>query len=223
MTMIPGVSIEQIIVTGGVLAVAAIIFAESGLFIGFFLPGDSLIFTAGFLISQQVLHFNIWLLCLILFAAAILGDTVGYEFGRHYGRRLYKKPDGKIFKKEYLHRAEKFYSEHGRVAIVLARFVPIVRTFAPIVAGISKMPYRHFIAFNIIGAAGWTFGVTLAGYYLGNWFESMGLGIDTVLLPTIAIILIVSFMPIVITALKNPATRAAIKNWFKKLFHKDKK
>lgn len=218
--MIPGVEITDIIVGGGILAVAAIIFAESGLLIGFFLPGDSLIFTAGFLVSQHIFHFNVWLLCLILFVAAVLGDTVGYEFGKHYGRKLYKRPDGKIFKKEYLHRAEKFYEEHGRMAIVLARFVPIVRTFAPIVAGISKMTYHHFISFNIIGAAGWTFGVTLAGYYLGSWFESMGLGIDTVLLPAIALILFVSFLPIIITTLRNPATRTAIKNWFKKIFRK---
>lgn len=147
--MIPGISIDQVIVGGGVLAVAAIIFAESGLLVGFFLPGDSLIFTAGFLISQHVFKFDIWLLCTILFLAAILGDTVGYEFGKHYGRKLERRPDGKIFKHEHLVRAEEFYTKHGKAAIILARFVPIVRTFAPIVAGASRMTYHHFIASNI--------------------------------------------------------------------------
>lgn len=195
--MIPGISIDQVIVGGGVLAVAAIIFAESGLLVGFFLPGDSLIFTAGFLISQHVFKFDIWLLCTILFLAAILGDTVGYEFGKHYGRKLERRPDGKIFKHEHLVRAEEFYTKHGKAAIILARFVPIVRTFAPIVAGASRMTYHHFIASNIIGAAGWTFGITFIGYFLGKEFERLGLSIDQVLLPVAAVVILISFLPFV--------------------------
>lgn len=195
--MIPGVSIDQVVVGGGVLAVAAIVFAESGLLAGFFLPGDSLIFTAGFLVSQHVFQFNIWLLCGILFLAAILGDTVGYEFGKHYGRKLEKRPDGRIFKRKYLLQAEEFYVKHGKAAIILARFVPVVRTFAPIVAGASKMTYHHFIASNIIGAAGWTFGITFAGYFLGKEFDRLGLSIDQVLLPVIMVIVLISFLPVI--------------------------
>lgn len=219
--MIPGISIEQLIIGGGVIAVAAIIFAESGLLIGFFLPGDSLIFTAGFLISQNIIHFNVWLLCLILWIAAVLGDSCGYEIGHRYGRKMFQKKDGKLFKKEYLKRAEDFYEKHGAVAIILARFVPIVRTFAPVVAGIGKMTYRHFIAFNLIGAGLWTFGVTLLGYYLGNWFTAMGLGVDQVLLPAICIILFVSVLPAIIGILKSKQSRDAITKSIKGLFRKN--
>lgn len=221
--MIPGISIEQLIVGGGIIAVAAIIFAESGLLIGFFLPGDSLIFTAGFLISQNIIHFNIWALCLILWLAAVLGDSCGYEIGKHYGRKLFQKKDGKLFKKAYLKKAEDFYERHGAAAIVLARFVPIVRTFAPVVAGIGKMTYRHFITFNLIGAGLWTFGVTLLGYYLGHWFTSMGLDVDQVLLPAICIILFLSVLPAIVGVLKNKSSRQAIAVQVKKIFHRDKK
>ena len=201
--MIPGLSVQQIILSGGVAAIAAVVFAESGLLIGFFFPGDSLLFTAGFLVSQKLFHFDIVALCLILFAAAAFGDTVGYEVGKHYGKRLTGKPDGKIFKQRYLQQADAFYVKHGRKAIVLARFVPIVRTFAPIVAGISKMPYRKFIAANLIGAALWSCGLTLGGYYLGRQFDRWGIGIDQVLIPTVLVIIVVSFLPIVIHMLLN--------------------
>lgn len=201
--MIPGLSVQQIILSGGVAAIAAVVFAESGLLIGFFFPGDSLLFTAGFLVSQKLFHFDIVALCLILFAAAALGDTVGYEVGKHYGKRLVGKPDGRIFKQRYLKQADAFYVKHGRKAIVLARFVPIVRTFAPIVAGISKMPYRKFIAANLIGAALWSCGLTLGGYYLGRQFDRWGIGIDQVLIPTVLVIIVVSFLPIIIHMLLN--------------------
>jgi membrane-associated protein len=224
--MIPGISIESLIVGGGIIAIAAIIFAESGLLIGFFLPGDSLIFTAGFLISQGVVDFNIWILCAILFVCAAAGDSVGYEFGHKVGRRLFKKKESKVFKPEHLATAEKFYEKHGGKAIILARFVPIIRTFAPIVAGIGKMTYRHFLAFNLIGGFIWTFGVTLLGYFLGNWFTSMGLGVDQVLLPAIVLILLISVAPMIIHILKDKKSRDAVfgqvKIVFDRIFKKKK-
>lgn len=208
--MVPGISIEQLIVAGGVFAVAGIIFAESGILIGFFLPGDSLIFTAGFLVSQNIFDINIWWLCSILAVAAIAGDSVGYEFGNHYGRKLFNKKDGRIFKASHLVAAQRFYEKHGSITIVVARFIPIIRTFAPIVAGIANMTYRHFIAYNIIGATAWTFGVTLIGYYLGHWFTSIGLGIDQVLLPAIALILFISVLPAIIHLIANKKSRTML-------------
>ncbi len=154
------------IVRAGIFLVAGIIFAESGLLIGFFLPGDSLLFTAGFLASQDIV--NVHVLAAVCFIAAVAGDSVGYHFGHSVGPKLLKKPDGKIFKKQYIAEAEAFYEKHGKKTIIIARFVPIVRTFAPIVAGIGKMHYRTFLAYNVIGGALWTLGLTYAGYFLGR-------------------------------------------------------
>lgn len=206
-----GFDIEAIIKWGGVLLVALIIFAESGLLIGFFLPGDSLIFTAGFLVSQGILNFNIWGLAAILFVAAVAGDSVGYTFGHRVGRKLFKRKESLLFSVENLQKAEAFYEKHGGKTIIIARFIPIIRTFAPIVAGISKMHYYNFIAYNLIGGALWAGGITLAGYFLGSWFTSMGLGIDQVLLPAIIIILLISIAPPMIHILKDPKSRKAIK------------
>ena len=205
--MIPGVDLETLIKVVGVIGVALIVFAESGLLIGFFLPGDSLIFTAGFLISQGVLSFNHWWFSIIIFLAAVAGDSVGYAFGNRVGRKLFKRKESRIFKPEHLVTAEKFYEKHGGKAIILARFMPIIRTFAPIVAGIGKMTYKHFLMYNLIGGFLWTFGITCAGYYLGKWFVSIGLGIDQVLLPAIVLIIFVSFLPPIIHILKDPKSR----------------
>lgn len=208
--MIPGVDLIDFIRVAGILGVTFVIFAESGLLIGFFLPGDTLLFTSGFLVSAGIFKIDIHLLVLILFLAATIGDSVGYAFGNKVGRRLYKKPDSRLFKKAHLEAAEKFYGKYGAKTIIAARFIPAIRTFAPIVAGASKMSYRTFLLFNVIGALIWAVGITYLGYYLGHWFESMGLGIDQVLLPMLALILIVSMIPAIIHLIRNPGQLKAI-------------
>jgi membrane-associated protein len=185
-----------IIKTVGYIGIFAIIFAESGLLIGFFLPGDSLLFTAGLLASTKIsgtsqTYLNLWILIGIVFAGAVLGDSVGFTFGYRVGRKLFRRENSRIFKKENLVKAQGFYERHGSKAIVLARFVPIIRTFAPIIAGIGKMNYRTFIAFNVIGGALWSVSVPIIGYYLGKWIPD----IDKYLLPIIAVIIIVSAIP----------------------------
>jgi membrane-associated protein len=173
----------------GYLGVAAIVFAESGLLLGFFLPGDSLLFTAGFLASQGVLHIGI--LATLCCVAAVAGDSAGYAFGHRVGRRLYARPDSRFFRREHLLRAEAFFARHGGTAVVLARFIPVVRTFAPVVAGAGAMPYRQFAGYNVLGGFLWAVGVTLAGYFLGSAIP----GIDRYLLPIIAAIVILSVLP----------------------------
>src|SRR5919199_1372896 len=152
--------LQQIIIAFGYLGVWAIIFAESGLFFGFFLPGDSLLFTAGFLASQGVFDAwgGIWTLSLLCGVAAILGDSTGYAFGKRVGPRLFNRDDSRWFHKRHLRRAHDFYERHGGKAIVLARFMPFVRTFAPIVAGMGAMNYPRFLFFNVVGGVVWAFG-----------------------------------------------------------------
>lgn len=208
--MIPGVDLIEFIKYAGVLGVALIVFAESGLLIGFFLPGDSLLFTAGFLTYAGLLPVNIHLLVLILFIAAVVGDSVGYTFGRKAGPRVFSKPDARLFRQEYVQTAQGFYEKHGGKTIIIARFVPVVRTFAPIVAGVGKMEYKKFLAFNLLGGLLWAAGVTYAGYFLGRWFEHMGWEIDHVLLPIIALIILISVAPPIIHILKDKQRRHAI-------------
>ncbi|MBI2099739.1 MAG: VTT domain-containing protein [Candidatus Vogelbacteria bacterium] len=155
-----------IIQTLGLVGVWAIILAESGLFFGFFFPGDSLLFTAGLLASQGYL--NIWLLVPGAFIAAVLGDNIGYGFGRRVGTRLFQRPDSRFFKKGHLEKTKQFYARYGKKTLILARFVPIVRTFAPILAGVALMRWRDFLTYNLVGAALWTIGVTFLGYGLGR-------------------------------------------------------
>jgi membrane-associated protein len=220
--MIPGVDLIEFIKWASIIGVALVVFAESGLLIGFFLPGDSLLFTTGFLISAGFLDVNIHIAVLIIFIAAVIGDSVGYTFGRKLGPRLFRKPDARFFKQEYIKQAQTFYEKHGGKTIIIARFIPIVRTFAPIVAGASKMDYRRFLAFNIIGALLWAAGVTYAGYILGGIFERAGIEIDTVLLPIIAVIILISVLPPALHILKVKKNRDAIwdgtKRQFKAIF-----
>jgi membrane-associated protein len=181
--------LPQLIKSLGYFGVWAIVFAESGLLIGFFLPGDSLLFTAGFLASQNILDVRV--LIFGCFVCAVLGDNVGYATGYRFGRRLFQKEDSWLFHKKHLVTAEKFYTKYGKKAIVLARFMPIVRTFAPIVAGMAAMRYRTFMSYNLIGGFLWTFGITLLGYYLGRVIPD----VDKYLLPIILVIIIVSVAP----------------------------
>ncbi len=158
--------VQHIIESGGILIICLIVFAESGLFIGFFLPGDTLLLSAGIFASLGKLPLG-WLMVGVILAA-IIGDNVGYSIGRRTGHRIFKKKDGIFFRREHIERAEKFYEKHGGKTIILARFTPIVRTFAPLVAGVGKMPRRHFMLYNIIGGILWGGGVTLLGYWFGS-------------------------------------------------------
>ncbi len=214
--MIPGIELTELIKLVGIAGVALIIFAESGLLIGFFLPGDSLLFTTGFLIYAGFLPANIHLVVFILFIAAVLGDSVGYTFGRKAGPKIFSKPDARLFRQEYVQKAQDYYDTHGGKTVIIARFIPVVRTFAPIVAGVGKMAYKKFLLFNVIGAFLWAVGVTYAGYFLGKWFEHMGWEIDHVLLPVVAIILIISVLPPAIHILKDKQRRDAIWNGTKR-------
>ena len=164
---------ENLVDKGGLVLIFAIIFAESGLLIGFFLPGDSLLFTAGFFASgpssvDEALHLPLGWLLLGCFLAAVAGDQVGYVFGNRVGPALFKRPDSRFFKQENVAKAQAFFDKHGAKTIVLARFVPIVRTFTPVIAGVSKMKYRTFVTFNVVGGLLWAVGVTLLGFFLGQ-------------------------------------------------------
>ncbi len=195
-------SIATHLTTIGYLGILLIIFAESGLFFGFFLPGDSLLFTAGLLASQGV--FNIYLLILCIGFAAILGDTVGFWFGRYIGPRLFTKEDSFFFHTKHITRTALFYKKYGPKAIVLGRFIPIVRTFVPILAGVGNMRYPLFLTYNIIGGLLWGVGLTTLGYVLGTKIKN----IDAYLLPIILGIIILSLIPIIFEYYMSKKTRA---------------
>lgn len=183
-------NLDALIAWAGYGGLTAIVYCETGLLIGFFLPGDSLLVTAGFVASQGKLDF--WALNALLGAAAILGDSTGYLIGKSAGPRIFNKKDSLFFKKEYLEKTRRFFEKHGAKTIVLARFVPIVRTFAPTVAGVGSMPYRTFLAYNVIGGVLWVFGMTFTGYFLGRVIP----GIDKKIHIVILVVIVVSFLPI---------------------------
>lgn len=183
---------EFILTTFGVVGLFAVVFAESGLFFGFFFPGDSLLFTAGFL--APVLGINIYLLVGGVFVAAVLGDNTGYWFGNKVGQKLFTKNDSLFFKKENVLKANEFFNKYGAKALVLARFIPVVRTFTPIIAGVAKMRYRDFLIWNILGGFLWGVGVTSAGYFLGRTVPNS----EKYLGYIIAVIILTSFVPVVI-------------------------
>src|SRR5918994_3481733 len=175
----------------GIWGLFLVVFAESGLLIGFFLPGDSLLFTAGFLASApdsvpDELHLSLPLLLVGCFVAAVVGDQVGYLMGRRGGPPTFRRPDSRFFKKDNVDKAQAFFDRYGAKTIVLARFVPVVRTFAPIVAGVSKMHYRTFVTFNIVGGALWAVGITLLGYFLGQ-VEFIERNLEVAILAVVAI------------------------------------
>jgi membrane-associated protein len=179
----------------GTLGIFLIIFAESGLFFGFFLPGDSLLVTAGLLAATHEssrVHLNIAVLLIGIPIAAILGDQVGYWFGARVGPSLFRRPESRFFKPDHLARANEFLEQRGARTIVLARFIPAVRTFTPIAAGASHMRYRLFVPYNILGGILWGVGVTLAGYTLGSSVKH----IDRYLLPIILVVIAVSLIPV---------------------------
>lgn len=194
----------------GLLIIGTIVFAESGLLIGFFLPGDTLLFGAGILAAQGVLPIG-WTVAVIV-VTNILGNNVGYSIGRRYGPRIFKKKDGVLFRQEYVQKAETFYEKHGGKTVMLARFVPIVRTFAPIVAGVAKMDRRLFTFYNILGSLLWGVGVTLAGYYIGSRIP----GIEHYLEPVILGVILISIAPSLYHILREERARAAIIRGIKK-------
>jgi membrane-associated protein len=182
-------SINHILATGGLLLIAAIIFAESGMFIGFFFPGDTLLIGAG--VFAEAGKFNLLSVIVVVAVAAILGDNVGYHIGKRYGRRLFKKPDGIIFRQEYITRAEAFFDRYGSKTMLFAHFVPVIRTFAPPVAGVGRMSYREFIMFDAVGDTAWAAAVTLIGY----WFGSKIPNIDHYILAAVGVVILVTIVP----------------------------
>lgn len=197
---LPHLDLIALIQAVGYLGIFGIVFAESGLFFGFFFPGDSLLFTAGLLASQGLL--NVWALVALIIAGAILGDSVGYWFGAKVGPKIFTREDSFFFHKRHVERTRLFYLKYGSRAIVLARFVPIVRTFTPILAGVGSMPYAVFLRYNIMGGVLWGAGVTLLGYFLGAAVP----GIDRYLLPIVIAIIAVSFAPILVEFIKHRKT-----------------
>lgn len=199
-----------LIKTAGYLGVFTIVFLESGLLIGFFFPGDSLLFTAGFLASQG--FFDIKILIAGCFIFAVLGDSIGYYIGKKLGPKIFTKDNSILFHKKHLERANNFYDKHGGKTIILARFIPVIRAFAPVVAGAGKMNYKRFVAFNLVGGVLWAIGVTLAGYYLGSLIPN----VDKYLLPIVGLIIFASILPALHHALVDAEIRASIIDKFKR-------
>lgn len=183
--------------------VLGIIFAECGLLIGFFLPGDSLLFITGLFIASGFISINIWLACLLLLTAAIVGNAVGYAIGYKVGPALFRREDSRLFKREYVEKTHAFFDKYGGRAIILARFVPIVRTFITAIAGVARMDFRRFMVFTAIGGIIWAVGVTLAGYFLGT-IPFVKDNIEAILL----LVVVVSVIPIVIEFVKHRRQRA---------------
>lgn len=181
-----------------ILGVMLVIFAETGLLIGFFLPGDSLLFTLGMFVGTGAVGVPIWVAAPLVWLAAVAGNQTGYLIGRKAGPAIFNKPDSRLFKQEYVERTSDFFERHGGKAVTLAQFVPIVRTFTPVIAGVGKMHYRHFITFNVLGATFWAFGITWLGYFLGS-FEWIRENIDTMIL----VIVFISVAPMLASAVSK--------------------
>ncbi len=187
----------------GTIGILVIVFAESGILAGFFLPGDSLLFTAGLLASEG--HLSIAALAIGCPLAAIAGDQVGYVFGNRVGPALFRRPDSRFFKRRHLERARDYFQRYGPRTVILARFIPVVRTFTPVLAGVVEMPYRSFVVCNVIGGILWGAGVVLGGWALG---QAMPHG-DKWLLPVVGLVIVVSFIPVVREMLKLRRESAA--------------
>lgn len=203
----------------GWLAVVLVIFAESGLMVGFFLPGDSLLFVSGTLVQRGFFDVNIFLFVALLWLAAVAGNSTGYFIGHKFGRKLFRKPDSRFFRQEYLQQAELFYEQHGPKTIVMAMFIPVVRAFAPVVAGIAHMPYAKFVAYNLAGATIWVGSFTLLGYWAGDVIEELGINIEIAAL----LIIFLSLLPGIVHLLKEPENRQRIKHHAHRIVTKKKK
>ena len=190
-------NVPELIRMGGLIGLVVVVFAETGLMVGFFLPGDSLLVTAGLFAAKGDL--NIVWLNLAVMAAAILGDATGYWIGRRAGHALYSRPNSFFFRKQHLVKTHEFYEKHGGKTIVIARFVPIIRTFAPVVAGAAEMGYRQFATYNIVGGIGWVASMTLTGYFLGRAVPDIDKHIHIV----VAVVIFLSLLPGIISILRE--------------------
>lgn len=197
---------EYLIRLGGIVMVNGIVFAETGLMVGFFLPGDSLLFTTGLFVATGILDVPLWLVLVSLSISAIIGDQVGYWLGRKVGKSLFEREDSLLFKKKYVYQTQAFYDRHGGKAIILGRFVPIVRTFAPVLAGVAQYTYRIFIVYNVVGGILWIFSMTLAGYFLGSAFPGTKKYLELI----IGIIIFLSILPIVKTYFQERRLRKKV-------------
>ena len=195
--------VESLVRVGGLAGLATIVFIETGLLVGFFLPGDSLLVTAGLFAARGDL--NVVYLILVLSLAAIVGDTVGYNIGARTGPKLFSRPDSLLFNRKHLISTREFYERHGPFTIVIARFVPIIRTFAPVVAGIGAMEYRRFLAYNVVGGIGWVLVTVLGGYFLGQLVPN----IHDHLHKVIAIVIVLSLLPAIIKVARERLRREA--------------
>lgn len=196
--------LKALIQTIGYLGIFIMVFLESGMMFGFFFPGDSLLFTAGFLASQG--FFDIATLITGCFAMAVAGDSAGFYIGHKFGRKLFNKEDSLFFHKDHLTRAEQFYLKHGGKTIILARFMPVIRAFAPVAAGIGSMNYSAFLFYNILGGILWAIGISLAGFYLGSIIPN----VDKYLLPIVALIILASISPGIYHIFKDKSSRRKI-------------
>ncbi len=187
-------TLEELVIWGGYVGLFLIVFAETGLLIGFFLPGDSVLVTAGLLIAAGRVPMDITLLNVLLCIAAITGDATGYWIGLKTGQALYNRPQSRFFRRDYLLKTKEFYEKYGGITIVLARFMPFARTFAPVVAGIGEMKYRRFVSFNIFGGVGWVVSMTLIGYYLGRAIPGIERHVEYI----IAAVVFISILPMII-------------------------
>lgn len=194
---------EFLIETFGMLGILAVVFVESGLLIGFLLPGDSLLFTAGLLSATGTLP-DLWVLLVTIPLAAIAGDQVGYAIGRKAGPSVFRRPDSRFFREEYVERSAEFFDRYGARTVVIARFVPIVRTLAPVMAGVARMNYRTFVTYNVIGGVAWGVGLTTLGYFLGQ-VQFVHDNIEPIILGIVAL----SFIPIALELLRARRDRPA--------------
>ncbi len=204
------IDIPELVKTAGYVGLFGIVFAETGLFFGFFLPGDSLLFTAGILASQGYL--NIGITCLLLFVAALCGDNVGYLIGKHAGPKLFTRPKSLLFNPEHLKKSHEFFERHGGKAVIIARFVPVVRTFSPIVSGLARMPYLKFMFYSVVGGLLWAVGLTLLGYWLGTTVPN----VEQYVAPGIIIFILLSVSPGMYRMFKDKKSQTALLGLFKR-------
>ena len=203
--------VTQIVQSGGLLLIAIIIFLESGMMVGFFLPGDTLLFSAGILAAAG--HLPIIPTIAIIALAAIAGDNTGYHIGRKLGPRLFRKEDGIIFRKDLILKAEKFYEKYGTKTLLIAHFIPVVRSFVPVAAGAGKMDYKRFVIFDAIGDILWVTSITLLGYFVGSRIP----GIQKMVEPILLIIVLITLLPTIYHALKDPKIRARLNARFNRI------
>ncbi len=203
--------VNTLIASGGLLLIAFLVFAESGLLFGFFFPGDTLLFAAGIFAYQG--HFSLWLVIGIVICCAIAGGRVGYWIGQKTGPKLFKKEDGILFRREYIEKAENFYEKHGGKTILLARFIPVVRTFAPVVAGVGNMSLPSFNFYNILGSGIWAISVTVLGYFFGSKIPN----IDAFILPIILTVTLITFSSPAYSIMKDQKARKKLQNKLKNI------